>query len=352
MGIGVLAIGVLFLAAGCASGISHTNTTIPTTIDIVDESEEVAEETTAEEPPSVAEGPELTIVSMQIDNIADALDVITMTDEEHAEEPLILAFGEIHDYCLIDPNLTCMSFPTTADHMFQEIFPLLARPEFGGIHDHVSEFFRNDPVVDQQIGRFYQGTDINTLDHIDDFMNLRDSCAIFSLLEIARDEHISIYGTQLNLIELPDASRLFEQYADNREAVRLILSANSTYYINNVYDQGRSVSFYGGASHINPDPPPDYAARSFGDELRDLYPNYRAIALIVPEIAERDSNIANPILIRLNIWRQYVPADGLTLLMTRVNGRRSLYYIIFPRTPASQVRPISRSEIHDCVSQP
>jgi len=351
MGIGLLAFGLVVFAAGCTSGINRTDTTIPTTIDIADELEEVAEETTADEPPSVADGPELSIEAMHITDASAALTIITMVPDP--SQPMILAFGELHDFCLSRNDIPCVSVQTTASHFAEEIFPLLSQPQYGAFQDHVSEFFRSDPVVERQLVDFRQGASFESLDHLDDFMRNRDFCSIFSLLQTAREDNVIVHGTHLSLAQLAYADMLWSQYGDSGEDVSATLGNNAFEALSASYNQRHSISAYGGVAHFDPDPEDLSLAVNVGPRLFALAgDNYRAVAIIVPEIAGRDSNVDNHILTRLGDWQQYIPADGLTLLMTRVNSRRSLYYIIYPRTPETEIQPLSREDVYSCLEQP
>ncbi|PIS29535.1 hypothetical protein COT42_05095 [Candidatus Saganbacteria bacterium CG08_land_8_20_14_0_20_45_16] len=348
MGIG-LALLITFglIAAGCGGATQTANRTLP----INDQAENDAETAPSTLPaPTVVIGPDVTIESLHIEDISAALIIITTIPDP--SQAMILGFGELHDNCRSSSaGIRCLSVQTTASHFAQEIFPLLSQPEFGEIQNHVSEFFRRDPLVQSQLGSFMQGANFESLSHLSDFMSGRDFCSVLGILQMARENGTIFYGAHLSLRQLPFAQAFWQVYAGREEEVSVILGDNAYEQIHAVYDNNRSVSFYGGASHINPDPIGAFAPRSFGVRLLALAGDYyRAIALIVPEIAERDPN--NPILTRLNNWQQYVPADGLTLLQTRVNDHRSLYYIIYPRTPAAQIHPIGQSEIYDCVDQP
>lgn len=349
MGIGIaLAIGIGIVAAGCAGSLNNAPDTIPTTIDIADELEEVAEETTADEPPSVADGPELSIEAMHITDASAALTIITMVPDP--SQPMILAFGEFHDLCLSRNDILCVNVQTTASHFSEEIFPLLHQPQYGAFQDHVNEFFRRDPVVHRQLQAFMQGADFDSSAHIGDFMSGRDFCPLLSMLETARSAEVTVHGSHLSLVDLAVPTQLWERY-HRREVVWDILGNNIYEEVEAVYNQGRSVSAYAGATHFDPDQSGPAATYTSGPRLLALAGDYyRAVVLVVPEIAERDPR--NPILTRLDNWQQYIPDNELTLLRTTINGNRSLYYIIYPRTSASEIRQVTLDEIYSCTSYP
>jgi hypothetical protein len=339
MGIGIILIaGLGLVAAGCAGA----NRVSPPAVNATEE-QSAPPANEAETVPPAPVFPPVHIEVTQITAIESAIEII-MTPTV-PEEPMIAAFGEIHDRCRVDLNddIRCMSFASTADHMADDIFPFLSLPAYGGIRDHVSEFFRNDPVVDQQLAAFMQGIAFDDLDHLGDFI----LCPVLRMLESARPTHSQVYGTHLNLVDLPDPAGLPQLNAARGEFVRNRLRDYAYTRIVAVVSQGRSVSFYGGMSHIDPHPSEVFAARSFGDEFL-ANDNYRAVALIVPEIAEGSESreLLAPALARIPNWRQYIPQEGITFVQTEIDGVRSMYYIFYPRT--LNVRELTYDEANNC----
>ncbi|MFA6548900.1 MAG: hypothetical protein WCT39_03090 [Candidatus Margulisiibacteriota bacterium] len=335
----VLVIGLGLVAVSCAGA----NRVSPPVVNVAEERPDpLANE--AETVPTEPIFPQVYVEVTQIDDIETALEVITTPSVP--EEPMIVAFGELHENCMASEydNLRCMSFETTARHMANEIFPLLSRPAYGEIHNYVSEFFRNDPVVDQQLADFMQGAVFINLEHLDDFMRGRDFCPVLRMLELASETNSLVYGSHLSLSDLPDLAGFDALYANRGDAVRNMLRDYAYARIVAVIGQGRSISFYGGVDHVAPHPTEAFALRSFGDELAREYENYRAIFIVVPEVAER--NLDNPALIRLGDWRTYIPQEGITFIRTEVAGVRSMYYIFYPVT--QDVRELTRNEVYSC----
>jgi hypothetical protein len=231
-------------------------------------------------------------------------------EEILAEEPQVVAFGEIHPQSL-GQSITGI--------FTDEILPALAE---GGITELVLEALFYDPTIEQDLVIFYKTGRLNEKETPALLANIElytDEDLIKSLLFKARELGIRVHPGGLSR-ETAQAT-IFRPDFSTRDELRLRaqseITQNILHKINHLLDQGRRVAVFSGRRHndIHPTPADSVNGVNFGTFLQERLGNaYFEVDLM------RGNNIRSP------IRPEDVPQDGVNIFQ-----EDNSYTLVFPQ---------------------
>ena len=231
-------------------------------------------------------------------------------EEILAEEPQVVAFGEIHPQ---SPAQSITGIFTS------EILPALAE---GGITELVLEALFYDPTIEQDLVIFYKTGQLNEKETPALLANIElytDADLIKSLLLKARELGIRVHPGGLSR-ETAQAT-IFQRDFSRREDLRLRaqgeITQNILHKINHLLEQGRRVAVFSGRRHndIHPTPADSVNGVNFGTFLQERLGNaYFEVDLM------RGNNIRSP------IRPEDVPQDGVNIFQ-----EDNSYTLVFPQ---------------------
>jgi len=231
-------------------------------------------------------------------------------EEILAEEPQVVAFGEIHPQ---SPAQSITGIFTS------EILPALAE---GGITELVLEALFYDPTIEQDLVIFYKTGRLNEKETPALLANIElytDADLIKSLLLKARELGIRVHPGGLSR-ETAQAT-IFQRDFSRREDLRLRaqgeITQNILHKINHLLEQGRRVAVFSGRRHndIHPTPADSVNGVNFGTFLQERLGNaYFEVDLM------RGNNIRSP------IRPEDVPQDGVNIFQ-----EDNSYTLVFPQ---------------------